>query len=105
MKNTKVGGVVAKNMKYEQDYIHEYFGLTYSSYLVLQRSILQSMPKKWQKKFVDLLEELEVATENLPDLPPSFTVNARERGRFISDPYRWYERGRRIVKLNNKVIT
>lgn len=89
-------------MKYQQDYIHEYFGLTYCSYLVLQRSILQSMPTKWQKKFVDLLEELEVATCNLTDLPGGFTVNAREGSRFITDPYKRYERGRRRVILNLK---
>lgn len=89
-------------MKYQQDYIHQYFGLTYSSYLVLQRSILQSMPNKWQKRFVGMLEELEVATSNLTDLPSRFTVNAREGSRFIADPYRRYERGRRVVILNTK---
>lgn len=38
--------------------IHEFFGLTYSNYLVLHRSLLQSMPMEWQHKFVSLVEEL-----------------------------------------------
>lgn len=38
--------------------IHEFFNLTYSNYLVLHRSLLQSMPLEWQHKFVRLVEEL-----------------------------------------------
>ena len=36
--------------------IHWYFGLSYANYLVLPRSVLQSMPIKWQEDFVKLLE-------------------------------------------------
>ncbi|NCU33256.1 MAG: hypothetical protein EOM23_10085 [Candidatus Moranbacteria bacterium] len=83
----------------QEDYIHQYFGLTYASYLILQRSVMQSMPVKWQKKFVTLLEELDHATNKLTDLPPMYTVNARDGARFIHDKYADYERGRRRVKL------
>jgi hypothetical protein len=41
-----------------EDRIHEFFGLTYANYLVVNRSPLQSMPDEWQDKFVTLLEEL-----------------------------------------------
>lgn len=82
-----------------EDPIHEWFGLTYASYLVVQRSILQSMPKKWQKKFVSIINDLQEATSDLKDLPASFTVNARNGNRFITDPYRRYERGRRKINL------
>lgn len=41
------------------DAIHDWFGLTYASYLVLPRSVLQSMPAGWQEEFVGLLRRLE----------------------------------------------
>lgn len=39
--------------------IHTFFGLSYCNYLVLNRSLLQSMPMEWQHKFVRLLNELD----------------------------------------------
>lgn len=41
--------------------IHSFFGLSYSTYLVLHRSLLQSMPGEWQARFVALLEQLRAA--------------------------------------------
>ncbi len=38
--------------------IDTYFGLSYSNYLVLHRTLLQSMPESWQHKFVSLLDDL-----------------------------------------------
>ena len=66
-----------------QDPIHSWFELSYSSYLVIQRSILQSMPVEWQNKFVECLEELENETINLKDLPNSFWVRATKNNKFI----------------------
>jgi hypothetical protein len=84
--------------------IHEWFGLTYSSYLVLPRSVLQNTPVKWQRKFVALLEELEDMASNLNDLPGTYTVQCRdEKGRFTHDPYCDYDRGRREVQLKLKI--
>ena len=40
------------------DAIHTWFSLSYSNYAVLPRTLLQSMPERWQKQFVQLLEEL-----------------------------------------------
>jgi hypothetical protein len=52
--------------------IGEWFGLSYSNYLVLQRSILQSMPQDWQHKFVRLLEEIDDRMgEEMSNLMPS----------------------------------
>ena len=90
------------------DAIHCWFGLTYAAYLVLPRSVLQSTPDKWQRKFVKLLEELEEMAEGLPDMPDNYTVQVRDkRGRYTHDPYANYDRGRRVVplkgsKLNNQ---
>ena len=81
--------------------IHDWFELTYASYLVLPRSILQSMPLAWQVKFVELLEELE---EQFDAIPPKGIYHIQlknDDGKFISlrrnDPYVDYERGRRVV--------
>lgn len=41
--------------------IHEWFGLSYSNYLVLPRTLLQSMPTEWQERFVACLDEIEAA--------------------------------------------
>jgi len=78
--------------------IHMWFELTYSSYLVLHRSLLQSMPREWQVKFVGLLEEMEDSFD-CSDVPTSFTVKAKKNGKFVHDPYADYQRGRRVVPL------
>lgn len=41
--------------------IHEHFGLSYANYLVLPRTLLQSMPDEWQERFVTCLDELSGA--------------------------------------------
>ena len=41
--------------------IHGFFGLSYSTYLVLHRSLLQSMPGDWQARFVALMEQMREA--------------------------------------------
>lgn len=45
--------------------IHRWFGLSYANYLVLPRSVLQSMPDEWQHRFVAALEEMSEAFGNL----------------------------------------
>lgn len=76
------------------DDIHTWFNLTYANYLVLPRSVLQSMPDEWQSSFVGLLEELSAAYGGLDW--PDYTVNARQPhgGRFMKDPIPHYNRGR-----------
>ena len=78
------------------DAIHGWFGLTYSNYLVLPRSLLQSMPDEWQTKFVELLEE---AQDHFgPDADDNYTVQLRDqKGRFVEDPLADYQRGRRFI--------
>ena len=78
--------------------IHEYFNLTYANYLVLPRTILQSMPDEWQEQFVDLLNQI----------PELFGVEWEPKGgyrvlaldedkKFTKDPYSDYDRGRRKI--------
>jgi hypothetical protein len=78
--------------------IHEWFELSYASYLVLPRSILQSAPISWQKRFVKCLNELEELFGNVP-LKGTYKVYLKDKstGRFLSDPLMNYERGRRQI--------
>ena len=67
--------------------IHDWFGLTYSSYLVIPRSALQVMPEEWQKRLVSLLDE----AEEMGLETPTYVVQRRdESGRFISDEWADY---------------
>lgn len=46
--------------------VHHWFELTYSNYLVLPRTLLQSMPTAWQERIVACLGELRDAYSHLP---------------------------------------
>ncbi|RPE27243.1 hypothetical protein [Kitasatospora cineracea] len=46
--------------------IHDHFTLTYANYLVLPRTLLQSMPPEWQASFVQQLDELHAAFRHVP---------------------------------------
>lgn len=45
--------------------IHGWFSLTYSNFLVLHRTVLQSMPVEWQDRMVELLEEMGAAYQHI----------------------------------------
>jgi hypothetical protein len=61
------------------DGIHEYFGLTYANYLVLNRTLLQSMPGDWQERFVAMLQELDAAFAHVELAEAYEVVAGRER--------------------------
>lgn len=83
--------------------IHHYFSLSYANYMVLRRSLLQSMSPAWQAKFVALLMELDDATDDLDDPVCEYKVIPRgEDGKRIEDPFWDYDRGRRKVPLKTK---
>jgi hypothetical protein len=50
----------------EPDAIHGWFGLSYSNYLVVPRTLLQSMPDEWQSRMVACLNELQDAFAHVP---------------------------------------
>lgn len=93
--------------------IHSFFGLSYASYLVLPRTILQSLPQEIQFKLVTVLKEIDDRTPTWPPDGYHYEVhlhmtdydeedNAREEDREaehpkVSDPLCDYERGRRQV--------
>lgn len=64
------------------------FGLGRAAYLVVPRRTLQSMPLDWQERFVALMDE---AQAQLPAAAfPEYSVQLKERGRFVADPLRDY---------------
>ncbi len=70
--------------------IHDWFGLSYSSYLCIPRSALEAMPVGWQERLVALLDE----ADTLGLETPKYTVQRRaSSGRFIKDPWADYRRG------------
>jgi hypothetical protein len=71
--------------------IHQFFGLTYSSYLVLPRLLLQEMPLEWQQQLVDLLDKLNDTGISTP----VYAVQRRDnQGRMIKDePWSRYRHG------------
>lgn len=73
--------------------VHNWFGLTYASYLVLPRSLMEGMPEEWQEKFVALLDEMR-ETYDCMQIEDNYTVKLRDEktGRFIEDPLRNYRR-------------
>lgn len=77
--------------------VSEWFGLSYSGYLVLQRSLLEAMPTRWQREFVALLRELDAEFDTWDErVCGSFWVRAKGAdGRFIEDPLGQYRRPNR----------
>ena len=60
---------------WEPEAIHGHFGLSYANYLVLPRTLLQSMPDAWQARFVALVDDLCEAFQHVPQ-PEAYEVKA-----------------------------
>ncbi len=72
----------------EHEAIHGAFGLSYAHYLVVPRSLLQSMPNEWQQRFVDTLKEMD---DFGLESPFGYSVQRRDDGgRFRADPFSPY---------------
>lgn len=88
-----------RNGIWYDDPIHGWFELSYSNYLVLNRSVMQSMPHEWQDRMVALLREATDRTRNL-EFPYTYAVSPKNSdGRFVKDPIPHYNRGRARVEL------
>ena len=71
----------------DQD-VHDSFGLTYASYLVVPRTLLQEMDARWQHEFTALMDEFNAT---FPGYVDEYAVLKRgERARFERDPLRHY---------------
>jgi len=75
--------------------MHDFFELSYAQYLVLQRSVIQSMPLPWRTKLRRLMDELD---ETIDWRRSGYFVRREdEDGNTIEDDLANYERGRRRV--------
>ena len=85
----------------EQEPINNWFGLTYSSYLVIPRVLLQSAPVEWQREFVRLLHDLEQMFPDHHGHEYWIRRKARVNGkmRFIEDPLRHYRHNRVMPRM------
>ncbi len=84
-----------------KDLVHDWFELTYAQYLTIPRSVLQSMPDDWQARFVKCLQELDDAIDWRPETGRYWVKLKDDRGRYVSDPFQDYERGRRTIPLKD----
>lgn len=85
--------------------VHTFFNLTYSNYLVLHRTLLQSMPVPWQLRFVAAIREMEDAFDHVP-MAYAYNVSAVDQNnRFVSDPVPHYDRGRAHVEPKLRVVS
>jgi len=74
---------------YVEDPFHEWFGLSYCSYLVVSRVVLESMPVEWQNKMIKLINEC--AEKRKDFVQDKYVVQVRDdKGRFSNDPLRNY---------------
>lgn len=63
-----------------------WWGLNYSQYLTIPRSVIQEMPREWQDKFAGLLFELDYTFDWRPENVTYWCVlRNRETGRYESD--------------------
>ena len=81
--------------------IHSWFGLGYANYLVLHRSLLQSLPEGLQYRLTAVLSEIEdLAYANKVPFPNYRVQAVDDQGRFMRDPVPHYNRGRTRIDLS-----
>lgn len=78
--------------------IHLWFELSYAHYLTIPRSVLQSMPLEWQRRFATCLWQLDETMDWRPPVGRYWVQLRDERGRYVKDPLADYERGRRRIE-------
>lgn len=79
--------------------VHHWFSLSYAQYLTIPRSVLQSMPVEWQRRFVACLDELDDTIDWRPKEGCYWVTLKNGRGRYVHDEFGDYHRGRRRIPL------
>ncbi|WP_228981393.1 hypothetical protein [Streptomyces sp. DH12] len=69
----------------DSDAVHRYFSLSYANYLVLPRTLMQSMPGEWQAQFVHLLKQLDETFEGAPQAEAYIVQAAVEKPAYDLD--------------------
>jgi len=74
-----------KSGQMQFDFIHQQFGLSYASWMVMPRVLMEAMPDEWQKVMVDLWEEFyDTWDMNIVYESGEPYVQLRKGGRFVS---------------------
>jgi hypothetical protein len=81
----------------EEDPFHYWFGLSYSSYLVLPRLMLESMPRRWQLKMIALINQVPKTLNIADEYTSQYTVCYKVKRKFAKDPYRDYRHSPKIA--------
>lgn len=68
------------------DSLHQWFSLSYASFAVLPRVLMNQMPDKWQGQMAELLSEFDATFENLPPEAYSFTLRSVVKGKMVPMP-------------------
>jgi hypothetical protein len=90
-----------KELRVDERDLHAWFGLSYASWLVMPRVLLQEMSEEWQEKMVDLLEEFNDEFPEWYDskIIDTFEVGGRKGGKYIRVPD-WLNNYRRPDRIN-----
>lgn len=83
--------------------IHEWFGLSYASYLVVPRTVLQSMSDDWQARLIALMDELNKTIDWMPEGCGYDVGMLDQYGDPTIDPNADYERGRRRLPTSGPI--
>lgn len=76
--------------------VWNWFGLSYSAYLVVPRSLMCGMPLEWQRRMVALIEESREVYDTA-QINDRYVVHlAREDGRWLRDPLADYRHPPRL---------
>lgn len=72
--------------------INEWGVLYRTQYLVLDRTMLEAMPIEWQKRFIEVVDDVEdvfdFSSEKWQHL--EYLVKPKDNGRFIANPWGSY---------------
>lgn len=73
--------------------IHIWFELSYAQFLTVPRLVMESMPYEWQKKMVELLQEMDATFDWRPKKGRYWVKLKDDRGRFAHAPLADYRHG------------
>ena len=76
--------------------IHDWFELSYASFLTIPRLVMQSMPVAWQRRMVALLEDLDATFDWRPARGRYWVRLRLAQGVLLASARRWPIRSSRL---------
>lgn len=82
--------ILDENGHYVDAPFHDWFGLTYSGYLVFPRAILEALPPDLQNRMIAVIDEARELLDTTK-ISDNYSVKLRDQdGRYIVDPFANY---------------